>query len=125
MHLGLWLLLWPVRLGLIRSLVRLAPALCAAAGPISWFGSDRGGMLVGAEGLDTEGRRLRVRWSLVAAEDCGPFVPVRRRRRWSARCTRAAGPLSIQDETLTDRDAVVDSAGLRGTFGGTCIANNL
>ena len=31
----------------------------------------------------------------------------------------------IQDETLTDRDAVVDWAGLRGTFGGTYIANNL
>ncbi len=75
MHLGLWLLSFAVRLGLVRTLVPAARVLRVAAGPISALGSDRGGMLVEAEGLDDEGRRIRARWSLVAAGGCGPSIP--------------------------------------------------
>ncbi len=75
MHLGLWLLSWLVRLGLVRSLVPAARWLRGAAGPLSVLGSDRGGMLVEADGCDGEGRRIRARWSLVAEQGCGPHIP--------------------------------------------------
>lgn len=75
MHLGLWLLSWPVRLGLVRSLVPLAELLRAMAGMLAPLGSDRGGMLVEAEGRGPDGARRRARWSLAAEEGAGPNVP--------------------------------------------------
>lgn len=75
MHLGLCLLAWPVRLGLLATLRPAAPWFRAAAGPLSVLGSDRGGMVVEAEGRDGEGRRIRARWSLVAERGSGPRIP--------------------------------------------------
>jgi hypothetical protein len=76
MHLGLWLLSWPVRWGLARNLVPLAGPLRAAAGWASAFGSDRGGMVVEAAGEAADGGSRRARWSLVADAGAGPNVPV-------------------------------------------------
>ena len=75
MHLGLWLLAWPVRLGLIRSLEPLAKPLLAVAGLIAWAGSDRGGMVVEARGERTPGRTAVARWGLCAEAGSGPNVP--------------------------------------------------
>ncbi len=38
--------------------------------------SDKGGMLVDMRGLDAQGHGAHVRWSLVAENDHGPFVPI-------------------------------------------------
>lgn len=72
LHLGLWLLAWPVRVGLLAT---LAPA----AGPLGWladrlrpFGTDRGGLRIDLEGKEHDGRRV---WSLLAEGGDGPFVP--------------------------------------------------
>lgn len=72
LHLGLWLLAWPVRVGLLAT---LAPA----AGPLGWladrqrpFGTDRGGLRIDLEGKEPDGRRV---WSLLAEGGDGPFVP--------------------------------------------------
>lgn len=72
LHLGLWLLAWPVRAGLVTT---LAPA----AGPLAWladrlrrFGTDRGGLRIDLEGRERDGRRV---WSLLAEGGDGPFVP--------------------------------------------------
>lgn len=76
LHLGLWGLSWPVRLGLVRDLRPLAPPLRWAAGLFAPFGSDRGGMLVLAEGEGPDGERRLARWSLTAEANTGPTVPV-------------------------------------------------
>ena len=75
MHLGLWLLAWPVRLGLVRSLEPLARPLLALAGLLSRAGSDRGGMVVEARGERTPGRPAFARWGLCAEAGSGPHVP--------------------------------------------------
>lgn len=76
MHLGLWLLSLPVRLGLLRSLVPLAEPLRRAAGWLAPFGSDRGGMVVLAKGRGASGDPRQARWSLVADAGAGPYVPI-------------------------------------------------
>lgn len=75
LHLGLWLLSWPVRWGWLRS---LAPAV----GPIVWFadrvrslGTDRGGMAVDVAGRLADGRAVIRRWRLIADAADGPQVP--------------------------------------------------
>lgn len=76
LHLGLWLLSWPVRLGWVRSLAPAAGLLRSLAGLAAVFGSDRGGMAVWANGRGPDGRPRRARWSLVAESGAGPNVPV-------------------------------------------------
>jgi hypothetical protein len=75
MHLGLATLSKLVSLGLMRSLVPLAPALHWMAARLRAFGSDRGGMTVIAEGLDAGGRAVIATWCLVAEDGHGPNVP--------------------------------------------------
>ncbi len=76
LHLGLWLLSWAVRWRLIGSLVPLARPLLWAAGLVANLGSDRGGMLVAANGQGPDGARIAARWGLWAEEGAGPNVPV-------------------------------------------------
>jgi hypothetical protein len=76
MHLGLWLLSLPVRAGLAPSLAPLAEPLRRLAGLLAPLGSDRGGMVVLAEGEGPGGEPRRARWSLTAEEGAGPNVPV-------------------------------------------------
>jgi hypothetical protein len=75
LHVGLWLLSLPVRLGWIKSLLPLHRALHWIADRLYGFGSDRGGMLVDVEGLNADGRPMSYRWRLVAEQGQGPFVP--------------------------------------------------
>ncbi|HEY5289690.1 MAG TPA: saccharopine dehydrogenase, partial [Caulobacteraceae bacterium] len=75
-HLGLWLLSWLVRVGLMRNLEPLAGILPKLSAPISRFGSDRGGMSVIVQGLDADGEPAIGRWSLCAEAGQGPFVPI-------------------------------------------------
>lgn len=74
MHHGLWLLAWPVRLGLMRSLVPLARPLRWIADLLRPFGSDRGGMRVRVAGL-AGGRPVARDWALIAGAGDGPEVP--------------------------------------------------
>lgn len=76
LHLGLWLLSWPVRVGLVKSLVPLARPLRGLAGLFAPLGSDRGGMVVIADGEGPDGERLAGRWALWAETNAGPSVPV-------------------------------------------------
>lgn len=72
---GLWLLSWLVRLGLIRSLAPLEPALWRLTGLLTLGVSDRGGMIAEAAGLDGDGRSVRARWALWAEPGAGPSTP--------------------------------------------------
>ena len=75
LHHGLSLVSLLVRGRLLRSLVPLAPLLRWLADGCLPFGSDRGGMLVEANGQDVSGQPLRSTWSLVAEAGVGPTVP--------------------------------------------------
>ena len=76
MHLGLMLLGWLVRSGLIRSLTPFAKPLNWMAGWLEPFGNDRGGMTVEARGQGQDGLARRARWWLAAKGDIGPYVPI-------------------------------------------------
>ena len=75
LHVGLWLLSWPVRLGWLKSLLPLHRPLHWIADRLYGFGSDRGGMLVDVDGVSADGRAMSYRWRLVAEQGQGPFVP--------------------------------------------------
>ena len=74
-HIGLWLLSWPVRFGLVRSVGGLAPVLKWIADRLEPFGSDRGGMVVVAAGRDQEGRAVKRSWTVIAEAGDGPEIP--------------------------------------------------
>lgn len=76
LHLGLWALSLLRRAGLARDLPRFAGAARRLAALFERFGTDRGGMIVEAEGLDASEAAARARWSLVAEAGDGPNVPV-------------------------------------------------
>lgn len=75
LHLGLWLLAWPVRIGLVRSLEPAAKPLRAIAGWLEPFGSDRGGMEVRLAGLGADGQPIARTWTLIAEAGDGPHIP--------------------------------------------------
>ena len=76
LHLGLWLLSFPVRWGWIRSLRPWAGLLLWLAQQLRPFGSDRGAMIVEAEGQGARGEPVASRWTLDATTNLGPLVPV-------------------------------------------------
>ena len=76
LHLGLSALSLLVRWGWLKSLRPWAGPLLAAAQWLLPFGSDRGAMLVEADGVDGAGRAVAARWRLNANSNRGPYVPV-------------------------------------------------
>jgi hypothetical protein len=75
LHCGLLIASLPVRARLLRSLLPFARPFRWIAERLRHFGSDRGGMLVEAVGLDAAGEPVHASWSLVAAAGDGPAVP--------------------------------------------------
>jgi hypothetical protein len=75
LQLGLWLLTFPVRWGVVRSLEPFSELLHAVAAWFRRFGSDKGGMIVEASGLDATGALTHSRWTLIAKAGDGPNIP--------------------------------------------------
>ena len=75
LHLGLWTLSLLRRARLVPTLDPLAVVLGEAAGLVAPLGTDRGGMVVSAEGLDAGGAPRLARWSLCAEAGSGPHTP--------------------------------------------------
>jgi hypothetical protein len=75
LHLGLVAASVPVRLRLLPSLAPMAPLFKRAADMVAKLGTDQGGMIVEAAGIDGEGNRARAVWTLVATHGDGRFVP--------------------------------------------------
>lgn len=119
MHLGLWTLSWPARIGLIRRLDALAPALLWMKRRLGRLGSNRGGMYVLLEGCTAAGEPTSLHWYLIAGSGHGPYVPAtpsvilaRRLARGSVPATGAATAIGLVglDEILAelaDLDIVV------------------
>ncbi len=75
LHLGLWLLSWPVRWRLLPRLDRWTAPLKRIS---EWFlarGSDVGAMHVRLSGTAPDGKPLHVTWTLVAGSGHGPQIP--------------------------------------------------
>ena len=75
LHIGLWILSGFVRAGFVRSLLPFAQVLHASAKVFRPWGTDRGGMVVEAEGVNAEGRRMHAFWTLIAERGDGPTIP--------------------------------------------------
>ena len=75
LHLGLLVASLPLRLLPRLSLAPLARPIRVLADLFAPFGTDRGGMLVQAEGRDVGGAPVRATWSLVAEAGDGPVIP--------------------------------------------------
>jgi len=75
LHLGLWLLSWPVRWGWPRSLAPAAGLIAWLADRVRALGTDRGGMAVDVAGRLADGRAVTRRWRLIAEAGDGPWVP--------------------------------------------------
>lgn len=75
LHLGLVAASLLVRWRLLASLAPLARPFRWIAARLACFGTDRGGMVVAATGIDAAGIAVRAQWSLVAEAGDGPVIP--------------------------------------------------
>ncbi len=75
LHLGLWLLSWPVRWRWLRSLMPATGAIVWCADLLRAFGTDRGGMAVDVAGRLAGGRAIIRRGRRIADAGDGPWVP--------------------------------------------------
>ena len=75
LHLGTWLLSWPVRLRLLPRLSRMAPLLLRASRLFDRLSSGRSGLHMILEGVDQAGARKTIRFYLIARSGDGPHVP--------------------------------------------------
>lgn len=74
LHRAFIALAWLVRLGVLGSLLPLAPLLRKAAKVLRW-GEHRSGMFVEVEGIDEAQNPVRRSWHLIAEGDDGPYIP--------------------------------------------------
>ena len=75
LHLGLYALSLPVRLGFPRSVLFLADPLRWIADGLEGLGTDRGGMVVKVAGIREDGRAVERFWLLIAEAGDGPNIP--------------------------------------------------
>lgn len=75
LHVGLWLLSWPVRWRLLPRLDRWARALKRFSDGFLTWGSDTGAMHVRLRGTAIDGKPLTLTWTLIAGSGDGPQVP--------------------------------------------------
>lgn len=92
LHLGLWLLAWLPRLGVLGSLSGSAPLLRFAADLLRPFGEDRGGMSVTVIGETAARRTEQRRWTLIAEAGDGPFIPAIPAAAWLRQRARGVAP---------------------------------
>lgn len=122
LHLGLWLISFPVRWGWLASLRPWSGPLLWVAQALRPLGTDRGAMIVEAEGLGTAGRPVSAQWNLDATTSLGPLVPVipalalirRRRDGWTPE--PGAYPCSGL-LTLAEIEAALDELGIAHSAG--------
>jgi len=74
-HLFVWVAAQLVRLKLISNLTKLIAPLHTISHWMESFVSDKGGMFVCLEGIDVNGKQLKLAWHLIAAQNHGPYIP--------------------------------------------------
>lgn len=117
LHLGLWILSFPVRWGLVSSLRPMARLLLWIAQRLLPFGSDNGAMIVDVRGRSSGGGPIEASWQLNATTNLGPFVPVLgalaliRRAKDGRRLEPGAYPCS-GIVTLAEFEVLLDALGI-------------
>jgi saccharopine dehydrogenase-like NADP-dependent oxidoreductase len=76
-HVGLWMLAWLVRIGVVRRPAAFAETVLRYAQKLDRWGTDVGGMLVRivGTGIGTDAGSLRREWYLTAGSGHGPEIP--------------------------------------------------
>ncbi|WP_437880563.1 saccharopine dehydrogenase NADP-binding domain-containing protein [Pseudomonas sp. LRF_L74] len=119
---GTWLLSWLVRCGLLRSAVPLAAFLRRGAVMLEPLGDGLSGMFVELNGIDAQGKPLRLTWELLALGNDGPNIPcmaavaLTRKLAAGAQAERGAMPcigLLDLDEYLAELQGMRISASVR------------
>lgn len=105
MHHGLAALGLLTRWGVLSTLKPLARPLVALSGPLALLGTDRGGMIVEASGVESDGRKIKARWALWAEQGAGPNVP-------AAPAAAMVRALLSGRETTTGAQACVELLGV-------------
>lgn len=75
LHLGLWLLSWPVRCGVLRCLDPLAAPLLRLAKAFDRFGTDNSGFYMKMKGTDERDKPLTILFELTAKQGHGLNIP--------------------------------------------------
>lgn len=75
LHMGLWTLAWLVRIGLLRDLRPLAPALFKAAPLFDPCGSERSAFHMEMQGTDPGGQPKTVTFLILTDQGHGPYIP--------------------------------------------------
>lgn len=75
LHIGLWLVSWFARAGLLSGLASHAQAMARMFAMFRRFGSDAGGMHLRVKGMDVAQRPLSRTWTIVAESGDGPEIP--------------------------------------------------
>ncbi|WP_193184242.1 saccharopine dehydrogenase family protein [Nisaea sediminum] len=74
-HLGLWALSWFVRIGAVRTLAPLAPALLGLSNRFDRFGTDVSAFHMRLSGASRDGTDISVTFELTARSGDGPNIP--------------------------------------------------
>ncbi len=74
-QLGLWVMAWLTRIGIVRDWTRFAPAFLAMSERLIRLGSRRGGMQLRIDGMGLDGKAHTCHWQLVAEQNHGPEIP--------------------------------------------------
>ena len=74
-HLGLWVMSWAARWGILKRPERLTKPLLIAKKWFGFLGTDIGGMFVTMHGIDQFGAPKSVHWHLIARQGHGPYIP--------------------------------------------------
>ncbi len=75
MHVALWLMTWPVRWKLVKSLERLAPTLLKMARIFDPIGTSTSGFYMHLQGEDTQRTDKTITFNLIAQAGDGPYIP--------------------------------------------------
>ena len=74
-QLGLWMMAWLRRLGLVSDWAKHSSTFSAVSERLIRFGSDRGGMHMRIAGTDRAGQSRVLSWHLIAGSNHGPEIP--------------------------------------------------
>ena len=74
-HVTLWALSWLVRIGLVKSLVPLAPMLLRLSFLFDWLGTASSGFHMDLTGEDMNGQEKTIGFELTARSGDGPYIP--------------------------------------------------
>ena len=74
-HVTLWGLSWLVRIGLIKSLKKMAPLLLRLSFLFDWLGTDKSGFYMQLQGKGKNNADKTVLFELIAKSGDGPYIP--------------------------------------------------